>query len=44
VAKRLFLTLASTVFAQRKAGCRAAVRSEPVTWRSWMRPGCHAMH
>src|SRR3954447_6600029 len=38
------LTLASTVFAQRKAGCRAAVRSEPVTWRSWMRPGCHAMH
>src|SRR4051812_44348386 len=43
VAKRLFLTLASTVFAQRKAGCRAAVRSEPVTWRSWMRPGCHAM-
>src|SRR3954454_19226967 len=43
VAKRLFLTLASTVFAQRKAGCRAAVRSEPVTWRSWMIPGCHAM-
>ena len=23
---------------------RAAARSEPVTWRSWMRPGCHAMH
>src|SRR4051794_29576959 len=44
VAKRLFLTLASTVLAQRKAGCRAAVRSEPVTWRSWMIPGCHAMH
>src|SRR3954464_5043001 len=43
VAKRLFLTLASTAFGQRKAGCRAAVRSEPVTWRSWMRPGCHAM-
>src|SRR3954465_3299397 len=42
-AKRLFLTLASTVFAQRKAGCRAAVRSEPVTWRSWMIPGCQAM-
>ena len=26
VAKRLFLTLASTVLTQRKAGCRAAVR------------------
>src|SRR4051794_7841720 len=31
------------VFAQRKAGCRAAARSEPVTWRSWMRPGCQAI-
>src|SRR3954464_6876604 len=28
---------------QRKAGCRAAARSEPVTWRWWMRPGCQAM-
>ena len=35
--------LASTVFAQRKAGWRAALRSEPVTWRSWAIPGCSAM-
>src|SRR4051794_33099707 len=26
-----------------EGGGRAAVRSEPGTWRSWMRPGCHAM-
>jgi len=41
VANRLFLTLASTVFAQRK--WRAALRSEPVTCRSWTMPGCSAM-
>ena len=43
VARRLFLTLASTVFAQRKAGWRAAARPEPATWRWWTRPGCSAM-
>ena len=41
--EQLFLILASMVFAQRKAGWRAALRSEPVTWRSWTIPGCSAM-
>src|SRR5882672_6647101 len=31
------------VFAQRKAGWRADARPEPVTWRSWVMPGCSAM-
>src|SRR3954452_16799229 len=43
VAKRLVLTLASTVFAERKEVCRAAVAYEPVTCISWMIPASHAM-
>ena len=37
------LDVGEHLFAQRKAGWRAAARPEPVTWRSWTMPGCSAM-